>query len=58
MPETFKLISANTLEIRTPETVVEKVEIISKDELIARRDMLVKRLARVDELLAQFKVEK
>jgi len=58
MPETFKLISANTLEIRTPETVVEKVEIISKDELIARRDMLVKRLARVDELLAQFKVVK
>jgi len=58
MPETFKLISANTLEIRTPETVVEKIEIISKDELIARRDMLVKRLARVDELLAQFKVEK
>ena len=58
MPETFKQISANTLEIRTPETVVEKVEIISKDELIARRDMLVKRLARVDELLAQFKVVK
>jgi len=58
MPETFKLKNDHTLEITTPETVEEKVEVVSKDTLLKRRAMLIERLARVDELLAQFKAEK
>jgi len=53
--ETFKRLDDNRLEITTPETVEEKVEVVSKDTLLKRRAMLIERLARVDELLAQFK---
>ena len=56
--ETFKRLDDNRLEITTPETVEEKVEVVSKDTLLKRRAMLIERLARVDELLAQFKAEK
>jgi len=58
MTETFKQLDDNRLEITTPETVEEKVEVVSKDTLLKRRAMLIERLARVDELLAQFKAEK
>ena len=58
MTETFKQLDDNRLEITTPETVEEKVEVVSKDTLLKRQAMLIERLARVDELLAQFKAEK
>jgi len=58
MPETFKLKNDHTLEITTPTTIEEKIETVSKDTLIERRAMLVERLARANELLAQFEKEK
>jgi len=58
MTETFKQLDDNRLEITTPETVEEKVEVVSRETLLKRQAMLIERLARVDELLAQFKAEK